>query len=313
MDKNKVCFVKPRMLKGDYLYEGIRRLGYLAIIPYKDTNLFRRLIREFWFRLHLPFRSIFFNKKLKKVEADVFIVSESLTCKQFLYWLKKHHPNSRVCLNFENRAALIFDPNLVDSNLIEKWSYDKDDCRKYGMKYIHSVFVNAFEIDAREKNEILYDIFFLGRDKNRGPRLASYNEKFKELGLTLYSYICADRAFLQFKNKNYKPLLKYEEYLKLLKNTKAILNIMPEGQTSVTQRELETAFFNIKCVTTNKGILQSDLYDKSRYFVLDVDDYSTLKDFLNSPIKPVDKKILDKYSLAELVREFVDDDPGELD
>lgn len=305
MNQTEICFVKTKKREGDYIFDGIEMLGYKIFIPYKDTNLLRRLIREAWFRLHLPFRTLFFNKRLKKIDAKVFVVADSLICKQFLYWLKKHHPTSRVCLNYENRVASTFNPDLVDSSLIEKFSYDEDDCKQYHMKYVHAVLVDAYGIDAREKSDDKYDVVFLGKDKNRLGKLNELKAKFSDLGLRSYFYICADRSFLEYKNKEYKPLMPYVDYLELLKVSKAHLNLMPEGQKSLTQRELETIFYNIKCVTNNKGILTSELYDKSRYFVLGVDNIEDLPQFLETPIKPADPKLIQKYSFSELANAFI--------
>ena len=310
METNKVCFIRCRKREGDYISDGIQKLGYEIVIPYKDTNLFRRLVREAWFRLHLPGRKIFFNKKINKINAEVFVIADSLICKQFLYWMKKMHPNSRICLNYENRVDKTFDPSCLDES-IERWSYDKDDCKKYNMKFVHAALVDAYGFDAREKKEDKYDIVFLGKDKNRATYLKQLEEQFTALGLRSYFYICADRSFLTFKNKIYKPLMPYVEYLELLKCSKAALNIMPEGQTSLTQREIETAFYNIKCVTNNKGVLNSDLYDKSRYFVIGVDDFNNLVEFLNKPIKPVEESLLYKYSFENFAKTFIDDKPGE--
>ena len=311
MEKNKVCFIRCYKREGDYVSDGIKKLGYQIVIPYKDTNLFRRLVREAWFRLHLPGRKLFFNKKLKNIDADVFVIADSLMCKQFLYWIKSIHPNSRICLNYENRVNRTFDPSVLDESLIERWSYDMDDCKTYNMKFVHAALVDAYNFDAREKVEDKYDIVFLGRDKNRAEYLKELENKFTNLGLRSYFYICADRSFLKFRNKIYKPLMPYEDYLNLLKCSKAALNIMPEGQISLTQREIETAFYNIKCVTNNKGVLTSDLYDKSRYFVIGVDDFKDLPSFLNEPIKPVDSKLLFKYSFENFAKTFIKDKPGE--
>lgn len=308
---NKVCFVRCRKREGDYISDGIEKIGFPTFIPYKDTNLFRRLIREFWFRLHLPGRKMFFNKKLKKVEADIFIVSDSLICKQFLYWLKNTHPNARVCLNYENRADKTFCPDAVDSKIIEKWSYDKDDCEKYHMNFVHANLMEAYIFDAREKDEVKYDVIFVGKDKNRIQYVEELENKFKEKGLNPYFYICADRSFLQFKNKKYKPLMPYTDYLKLLKESRSILNIMLNGQTSITQREIEAVFYNIKCITNNKGILDSELYDKSRYFVLGVDDFENINKFLDTPIKPADPKMVEKYMTKTFVKTIVEFKPGE--
>lgn len=306
---DKICFIRCYKSEGDYISDGFKKLGYQIYIPYKDTNLFRRLIREFWFRLHLPGKKIFFNKKLLKVDSEVFVVSDPLMCKQFLYWLKDTHPNSRICLNYENRVNKTFNPELVDSNVIEKWSYDKDDCEKYHMNFVHAALVESYMFDARENNNLEYDVLFLGRDKNRLGYLQDLENKLKEKNLKTYFYICADRSYLKFKNKKYKPLMSYTDYLELVKKSRAILNIMPDGQTSITQREIESAFYNIKCITNNKGVLTSDLYDKSRYFVLGVDDFENIDKFLKEPLKPAPKEIIDRYTIKTYAKTFIENKP----
>ena len=97
----------------------------------------------------------------------------------------------------------------------------------------------------------------------------------------------------------------YKEYIELLKRTKSHLNIVPDGQTSITQRELESVFDEVKCITNNRGILEFDLYDPSRYFVLGIDSISELSDFLNSEFKPIPPEKLVGY--VENCRQGIED------
>ena len=137
-------------------------------------------------------------------------------------------------------------------------------------------------------------MFFVGRDKGRLDQIHELEQKLREQGLKAYFYICADREFLTWKRREYRHFLPYEGYLDLLKDSRAILNIVPEGQKSITQREMETVFDGVKCITNNKGILDFAFYDESRYFLLD-DNYEEIPAFLDLPFKEIRDEELEPY------------------
>lgn len=93
--------------------------------------------------------------------------------------------------------------------------------------------------------------------------------------------------------------------MELLKRSKAALNVVREGQSSVTQRELETAFCEIKCITTNKAIKNFELYHPSRYFILGEDRIENLSEFMESPYVPVPEEKLDEYKFENVMREML--------
>ena len=77
LDKSKICFIAAT-IKGDYVFEGIKNSGYQIMIPYRDTNLLMRCMRELWYRLCLPAKHLWYNPACKKIDADLFIVRDSL-------------------------------------------------------------------------------------------------------------------------------------------------------------------------------------------------------------------------------------------
>ena len=93
----------------------------------------------------------------------------------------------------------------------------------------------------------------------------------------------------------------YKEYLELLKDSRAILNIMPEGQRSITQREMECVFDGIKCFTNNKAIKGFQLYHPSRFFILGEDDMCCIADFLNSEYFSVSNEELEQYKYQRAI------------
>ena len=96
----------------------------------------------------------------------------------------------------------------------------------------------------------------------------------------------------------------YEKYLKILKESKAVLNIVPTGQRSITQREMETVFDGIKCITNNTGIKKFALYDETRYFILN-DNYKDILKFLNTPFRPVTDNELQEFRFEYVVNKML--------
>ena len=292
---NDVCMVKAKA-KSDYVYDAYVDLGINVFIPYKDYNIVLRCCREIWFRLNLPHKEMWFNSKVKGIKESTIYIRDPLIIPKFVGWICELHPDKKVKVIYSNRVsrATIMPNSIVRPNL-EYVSYDQEDCARYNMRLTHPAYFEKYAFSTEDKQEPLYDIVYLGRDKGRAEMLLSYKQHFEQLGLNTYFHICADRSFLKFKKSYYLPEMEYRDYVNLLKKTRSHLNIVPEGQTSVTQRELETAFDQVKCITNNKGIKNFELYDPSRYFVLGVDELDDLPKFLSSPFVPIPSEKLQKY------------------
>lgn len=303
MNKKDICFVRAK-LKDDYVFDAIKQYGYNILIPYKDKNLFLRLLREIWFRTKLPGRRIWYNKKIKDIEAKVFIVLDPLATPGLFNWIKETHTDARIVLQYENRVDTTIKPDDV-ADFVEKWSYDVDDCEQYNMKFIHPCYFEIYGFRMEERKDKQYDVLYLGRDKGRLEQILEYERIFNVLDLKTYFHICADRSFLKFKNSLYKNVLPYKEYLNLLKESNSVLNIVREGQTSITQRELEAVFDNVKCITTNRAIKEFELYDKSRYFVLGMDPMEEMKAFFELPFKKVEHTKLKEYYFTTVIENML--------
>lgn len=299
MKINDICFVRAK-IKDDYVFDAIKQYGFETLIPYKDKNLLLRLLREAWYKLKLPGRQIWYNKEIKKIETKAVIVLDPLISPDFLTWLHKTHACARIVLQYENRADTTINPNTVP-DFVEKWSYDLDDCEKYYMKLIHPYYFDMYRFESENDCNKEYDVLYLGRDKGRMEQILKYENFFKSQGFRTYFHVCADRSFFKFKNPNYKSVMSYSTYLELLKKSNSILNIVRDGQKSITQRELEAVFDNMKCITTNKAIKEFELYDKNRYFILGVDSLDEFKHFMSMPLKKVPQDKLKEYFFPKVI------------
>lgn len=288
MDKSKICIVRAKP-KESYVYDGLTKMGYQVYIPYKDINIVLRCMREVWFRLKLPGKQIWMNRKIAKSTADVFFVNDGFMCPEFFTWMRKHHPDARIILDYTNRVSSSIDPNTVDAN-VEKWTYDPEDCEKYSMKLKTPAYLDVYRLKELEEPE--YDILYLGRDKGRAEYLLGLQKQMEDMGLKTCFRICADHRYNLWAKSFYQPNIPYVDYLKLVAKSRAILNIMPDSQRAVTQRDMEAVYDNLKCITNNQAIVDFAFYDPDRFFILGRDDLSALPDFLRRPCQKVPEEKL---------------------
>lgn len=301
MDKSEICIIRAK-LKKDYVYNAIANYGYHIFTPYKGNNILLRILREIWFRGNLPGKRMWFRYIKSGKQYKVIVLFDPLIIPEYIEWVHVKSPKNRIVLFYENRADKTIRPDTVPS-YVEKWSYDKDDCKTYSMRWGAPSYFMEYRREQNDSSK--YDVLYVGRDKGRAERLLKLENKLKTNGLRTYFHICADRQFLRYKKNYYKKLLSYDEYLDLLVDSKAVLNIVPEGQTSVTQREMEAVFDGIKCITNNHGIKHFELYDESIFYVLDEDINKTIHDFLNMETKKFDENILKQYDFDQRMQQIL--------
>lgn len=86
----------------------------------------------------------------------------------------------------------------------------------------------------------------------------------------------------------------YKETLNIYSQSKAILEIIADGQKSSTMRPIEAGALGVKLVTNDKSIIHKDFYNDKNIFILGVDSLNNIGDFLNTPFdESFDYKIYD--------------------
>lgn len=77
--------------------------------------------------------------------------------------------------------------------------------------------------------------------------------------------------------------------------SRAILDIVKEGQVGITKRPMEAILFNKKLITNNKAIEKYDFYCPENIFILGKDSLNNLKTFIHTPYKTLPKQIVEQY------------------
>ena len=249
--------------------------------------------------LHLPFFHNL-NPKLKGVDDDTLIVFDGAVYDRYtLKYIAGHTKGKRLIFYYWDPVWRAIDPKFIPA-AYEIWSYSYTDCEKYGF-----LFNPTFFFDNREEegsHDILYDVYFLGKDKGRKRELAKLEQMLTNIGLRSLFYVTANHPKLQ--KKGYLPPISYAENLEYVQKSKCLLDFYVDETAGLSLRTMESLFYNKKLITNNKQILRFDFYRKDNIFILGVDEEKELADFIDAPYSPVDASIKEKYLFANWLKRF---------
>lgn len=217
--------------------------------------------------------------------------------------IKKRNPEIQIILYFRNTVA---SRHKLDINKIKKldvdiWSYNKDDCLKYELKYNRQNWNPKLSINHYNKT-IKYDLIFIGAAKNRLRYLERMHQYCSENNLVDYIYVkdYADKEFNKNKKNQY---MDYKEYIKKAEISSAIIDIVTEDNYALTLRPLEALFLEKKLITNYKKIKDEEFYNENNILILN-DNYEDILNFLEKPIIPIKENIKLKYSCENWIVHF---------
>lgn len=299
--RNTVFIMAPT----GYARKSIEEKGVKVFSPYYGNNMPLRIFREICFRLPVLPKVIWYNKDiLREKYAFINIVDVNITT-HYLNWIKKKYPKAQLNYLYDNMVgkARNIEPSKIPSG-IRVWTYDDYDARKYGINLFENYWIR--EMIFKPKRDAEFDVFFVGKDKGRGERLLILEKKLKEMGLRTKFIITKDKKISKVK-AYYQPAISYEQVIDIDTRSRAILNMTMSNQEGVTMRDMESVAIGTKLITTNKNIVNKDLYHKNNVFILDVDDFDRLPEFLEKEYVDVWERIKDKHTFDAMLNEITEE------
>lgn len=280
-DENTIVRQQFKVLKNKFM-RGIRRAHYLSKIPGF----------EFWFN------------NLKNIDFSTvdIIVIISRNYADVLYKRLKKKTDKKIVFWYANPIEKegIFLPDLgIPKEIV--YSFDKTDCSKYGLKYNSQFYTRKLRVSHMD---IKYDVLFVGKDKGRLQQLKSIENYFREMGLRTLFYIVGDTK--KASNKTYRSYISYEEILKLIAQSRIILDFNQEGQSGLTLRPLEAVFFEKKLITNNMSIKSECIYDPRNIKIVDYNNFFVEYDWLNSSYVGSNYNNKEYYDFENWVNRFLE-------
>lgn len=199
--------------------------------------------------------------------------------------------------------ALTFDPDDADEN-------------------DHLIFRPTFFVDDYTKisdcSDCKYDIAFIGTlHSNRHITISNFKRFFLENGINAFMYLYVPSRIVYIKNLilkfpyislkkvKFKPI-SLEDTIKVVKNSKALLDINYTQQKSLSMRAYEAMAAHRKYITTNQEVIKYDFYNPRNVLVIDINNPKIPKEFLHTPFESIPNNIMYKYSVAGLVDDLFD-------
>lgn len=196
-------------------------------------------------------------------------------------------------------------------------SFDKGDCQTYGFHYNAQFIPGGVVRKETGEQDLNTDVFFVGKDKGRISQILKLHSLFGKLDIKCkfwvlpersISYTTEEKHYLIFRGKQYwKYIIPYEKILVQDAKSRAILDIVQEGQKGLTWRPIEALHLHKKLITNFCDIKYYDFYNQENIFILGEDDIDKLPEFLNLPYQPVNETIVGAYSFQGMIQQIYKD------
>lgn len=206
-------------------------------------------------------------------------------------WIKSINSDCDIKVWFWN----VPDYSIEDYKKYAKlYCFDKEYCRSNDIFFEEQFYFEPKEIGQKE--QVVRDLLYIGADKNRTSILETIAEEAKKQGIK-YDFILIKNGITDL-NHNHNGIqylnnpLSYEDVLIENRKSKAILEIVREGQTGLTWRCMEALYLNKKLITNNRSIINSQFYNPDNMYIIGINKKEELGKFIDDPFKPIDSELL---------------------
>lgn len=247
-------------------------------------------------------------------EYDTVILIDEVRGRDVFDYILSRNPDCNLCAFYDSpvRLGTPKEPSRYTDLPIHFYTCDRQIAERY-----HATFAPYFYIfspcdfdayDTLAQEDIQRDVFFIGEEKgDRRARINAITEILDQAGLTHeLRLVPQNRHHGLFHrhspaNESYMP---YSVVQERVRTSRAILELISDGQTGLTQRSFEALFLHKKLITTSPEIKFYDFYHPQNIFVLGERPLAELPDFLRSPFHLITPEIVQQYTLTGWLKHF---------
>lgn len=171
-------------------------------------------------------------------------------------------------------------------------TFDPSDAECFGIDFYSQFFRMEYEKD--QKQETLYDFYFIGFSKGRDKIIKSLDEVLTQRYTTLFKIV-----------NDVSECIPYSENVKNLKHSRCLVDIVQPNQMGLTLRPLEALSFQKKLISNNKKLINYDFYHKDNIFILGVDNLEDIDAFMKTPYHQIENNIIKQYDVTTWLNSFI--------
>ena len=273
---------------------------------YKRTSKIGRIIRRMQSELQLSTERYFDDwiddlGKYSKIIIHANPINQSVP-----KVLRRKGYNNRIIYWYWNPVRSCVFPDKLDRKDCELWSFSKEDCEKYQLRY-NSTYYFVAPDDCVSGTDT--DLFFIGADKGRYKRLMKIKAAAESVGLTVDFRIIKDKT--SSKEGKYSERLSYAQVIEHVKKAKVVVELLQDGQNGFSLRVMEGLFFKKKLISDNAALTE-EYYPKDAFFRIRSNDYAKedqvlgqqLVHFVEKENVPFEEKWIEYYDFRNWINRF---------
>ena len=303
-----------------------------AKVVYFDERPKNDFFTKVFIRLNLKY---FISKKIKEYYQDIekkivnikfdyiFLLNVETVPLNFIDKIKNNSSNTKILTYFwdsmNNRKQSLEYLNYSD----RFFSFDSNDINlNKDIKFLPLFYINDYKNIAINKNELIYDISFIGTvHSDRYTIIKKIEEQAKEFNLKTYFYFYSPSKILFFFQKLFKKdfqIIKWNDVsfkslskldvLNVIGKSKSIIDIQHPLQTGLTMRTIEIIGAKKKLFTTNKDVENYDFYNNNNILIINRNEPKLDIDFFKKDYEEIDEAIYEKYCLNSWLKTIFKDD-----
>ncbi len=277
-----------------------------------DFSKFKYKYPTFLHRLYNFFLKILFKKNLKTKFYGNCIIDE----------LKKNNEPQDLILtikgdfiapefaiqikNYTKKSVAFFNDNTKRCPKIirvlpcfdEVFSFEKEDCKKYNLKF-KTNFIYNYEENVNFEKKSDFEVFNISSYGKRSDLIIKIAEKLSLLEIP-YKFYIFDKKKKIINNSlinSIQETIPLSVVNKYIEKSNVLLDIHRENQNGLSFRVFESMGLHKKLITTNSDIKNYDFYNPNNILIIDKKKPNINETFFDQEYEPIADSIFKKYTL----------------
>lgn len=311
----KILFLDTGFDEMDEIFRKYRsKYGCDSFCLYKTNNkniIFRMIqflgINFFSLILFL----IYGNWKYKINNYDLIILPSRKSSKYAVDIIKKKYHKRVVVWYWNIVTKNELSPSYCKRKGCETWSFDKEDCKKYGMMFGDTYYFDDFYVNSdSKKTDDKYSMFYVGinrpgRNKILNDLKNVLNNNNLKYKFVLTSYPNDSKKL----KKQFDIRLKYSEVVYYINNSSSVLDLNRNNQSGLTLRPLEALFYGKKLITNNVFIKDYMIYNNKNIYIIGEEEQDLIT-FLKKDFVAPCEKLKDYYLFKSWLNRLINKEEG---
>lgn len=185
------------------------------------------------------------------------------------------------------------------------YDYDLEESKKYGFRYNPIFYNEKYVAKFKKTQNFKYDVFYLGTNKNRVDKIQMISKILKDKNLK-YKFYIIEKNKVNAQDENIiflSKFVKYKKYIKMMLQSRCILDIPQDNQEGLSLRVMESLFFEKKLLTISDSYKKTNLKDSNA--ILNIfDESKNLLSFIFDQKSSIKDEVQLFYSFKEWIKRF---------